>query len=233
MLSACCIQAQEKAIRLGFKAGANFSLFTNKVSPFSEPVADKYAYFRRDVRPSAMGGVTAEFMLTKGFSIGAEVLFSSRGMSHSEKNSYVVTYDTEGNKKVGRNRYNYNIDYLEIPVTINYDFEKNSERTRLIGYVGLAPAMNTHAKTKLRYADNLDGDGYRTPNEDAKLNNVRLFNNNFIFGVQLGEKGSKKPNVFGDLRGSYTLRSVFNSSALTNDLNTKMITGTIAVGIKF
>ncbi|RZK82361.1 MAG: PorT family protein [Pedobacter sp.] len=234
VLASLCTQAQQKAIRLGIKAGANFSLFTSKISPFTEPVDAKYEYFRRQARTSAMGGVTAEFMLTHGFSLGVEVLFSSRGMTHSEKNNYVVTYDNEGNRSVGRNRFIYGIDYVEVPVTINYDFEKNSDHTRFLGYVGLAPAMNTHAKTKLRYAENLDADGYRTPDEDARLSNVRLLNNNIVFGIQVGEKNATRASGFVDLRGTYTLRSVFNKSPLIADNNnTRMLTGTLSVGLKF
>jgi hypothetical protein len=181
---------------------------------------------------SAMGGLTAEFVLTKGFSLGVEFLFSSRGMAYKEENNYAVILDEEG-ENTATNRYTYNIDYLEVPVTINYNFKEESSTLRLVGYVGMAPAMAIHSKTKLRYAEGLDGDGYRAANENLKLNNVRLYNNNLLVGFQVGENSTKRLGGYLDLRATHSLRPTFLSrSQGANNVNTKIVTFTLAVGIR-
>lgn len=229
VLSCLYTQAQEKQIRLGVKMGANFSLFTNTIPPFDDAAGTKYEYFKRDIRSSAIGGITAEFLLTKGFSIGAEVLYSSRGMMYSEKNDYVVRVDENGSRHA-RNRFVYVTDYLEVPVTINYNFNPPTSRAWIAAYAGLAPAMSIYSKTKLIYADNTDGDGYRANNEHASLRDVRLYNNNILFGIQAGDR---KSHLYADFRSAYTLRPVFSRSSVNrSNLDTKMLSFSLAVGVK-
>ncbi|MEJ7557709.1 MAG: porin family protein [Pedobacter sp.] len=231
-LSCLCTQAQEKSIRLGAKIGANFSLFTQSVAPFDQKNGTRFEFFDRDARISGMGGLTAEFILTKGFSFGVEFLFSSRGMTYKEENNYAVILDDEG-ENTATNRYTYNIDYLEVPVTINYNFKEASSSLRLVGYIGMAPSMAIHGKTKLRYAEGLDGDGYRAANENSSLNNVRLYNNNILVGFQAGENSTKRLGGYLDLRATHTLRPTFvNQTQGANNANTKIVTFTFAVGIR-
>ena len=227
-----CLHAQEKTIKLGAKVGANFSLFTQSVAPFDDKQGTRFEYFNRDARISGMGGLTAEFILTNGFSMGVEFLFSSRGMAYKEKNNYVVILDEEG-RNTASNRFTYNIDFLEVPVTINYNFRDESSSFRLVGYVGISPTMSISSKTKLRYADGIDGDGYRAANENAELDNVRLYNNNILAGVQIGENSSKKLGGYLDLRGTRTLRPIFQGrSNNSSNRNTNILTFTVAVGVK-
>ncbi|MBC7567807.1 MAG: PorT family protein [Pedobacter sp.] len=231
-LSAFCVQAQERSIRLGAKVGANFSLFTQSVAPFDQKTGTRFEFFDRDVRISGMGGLTAEFLLPKGFSLGVEFLFSSRGMAYKEENNYAVVLNEEG-ENTATNRFTYNIDYLEIPVTINYNFNEPSSSLRLVGYIGIAPAMAIHSKTTLRYAEGLDGDGYRAANENANLNNVRLYNNNVLAGFQIGENSTKRLGGYLDLRGTRTLRPVFQGKSRSANIpNTNMLTFTLAIGIR-
>jgi len=231
-LSGLCAQAQEKSIKIGAKVGANFSLFTRSVAPFDRKAGTRFEYFDRDARISGMAGITAEFMLTKGFSLGTEFLFSSRGMAYKEENNYVVILNEDG-ENTASNRYTYSIDYLEIPVTINYNFKDPSSNIRLVGYVGLAPTMSIYNKTQLRYAKGVDGDGYRAANENGTLSNVRLFNNNVLFGFQVGENSDKRLGGYLDLRGTRTLRPIFQgSNRINNNPNTNILTFTVAVGIR-
>ncbi|RZL19721.1 MAG: PorT family protein [Pedobacter sp.] len=231
-LSAFCAQAQEKSIRLGAKIGANFSLFSRSVEPFDQKQGTRFEYFDRDARISGMGGLTAEFILTKGFSLGVEFLYTTRGMAYKEKNNHVVILNEEG-RNTASNRYTYNIDYLEVPVTINYNFNDASSSLRLVGYMGIAPAMVVNSRTTLRYADGVDGDGYRAANENNKLTNVRLYNNNILFGFQVGENSSKRLGGYLDLRGTHTLRPIFQGTNNIRSMrNTNMLSFTLAVGIR-
>jgi len=231
-LSGLCAQAQERSIRFGAKVGANFSLFTQSVDPFDQKQGTRFEFFDRDARISGMGGVTAEFILAKGFSLGVEFLFSSRGMAYKEENNYAVILNDEG-ENTASNRFTYNIDYLEIPVTIIYNFKKPSSSLRLVGYAGIAPAMAIHSKTTLRYAEGLDGDGYRAANENTTLNNVRLYNNNILLGFRVGENSTKRLGGYLDLRGTRTLRPVFQGKSRSANIpNTNMLTFTVAIGIR-
>jgi hypothetical protein len=231
-LSGLCTQAQEKSVRFGAKVGANVSLFTQSVDPFYQKQGTRFEFFNRDARLSGMGGITAEFILPKGFSLGLELLFSSRGMAYTEENNYAYIANDEG-ENTATNRFSYNIDYLEVPITINYNFKDPSSTLRLVGYAGIAPAMSIHGKTTLRYAEGLDGDGFRAANENNKLNNVRLYNNNILLGVQVGENSTKRLGGYLDLRGARTLQPVFQGrSRNSNSPNTNMITFTLAIGIR-
>jgi hypothetical protein len=231
-LPGLCTQAQEKAIRFGAKVGANFSLFTQSVAPFDQKDGTRFEFFNRDVRISGMAGVTAQFQMTNGFSLGTEFLFSSRGMAYKEKNNYVVILDEDG-RNTASNRFTYNIDYLELPVTINYNFKESSSSYRLVGYVGISPTMAINSKTKLRYADGIDGDGYRARNENTTLTNVRLYNNNILAGIQVGENNSKRLGGYLDLRATHTLRPIFQGrSRGTTTPNTQMLTFTLSAGIR-
>lgn len=225
-------QGQEKSIRLGAKVGANFSLFTQTVAPFDKKQGTRFEYFNRDLRISGMAGLTAEFILPKGFSLGTEILFSSRGMAYKEKNNYVVILNEDG-RNTASNRFTYVIDYLEVPVTINFNFNEQSSSIRLVGYVGIAPSMAINTRTKLKYADGVDGDGYRAANENNKLNGVRLYNNNLLAGFQVGENSAKKLGGYLDLRASHTLRPIFQGSSRRIDSdNTNIVTLSIAAGIR-
>lgn len=228
------LNAQEKQIRLGVKIGANFSVFTRDVAPFWGTVAPKYQYFRPTGRSSGMGGITADFSVKRRFSLGAELLFNSRGMAYSEENNYVYETDNDGSETQAYNRYNFNVDYLEVPVTANLHFYPRGN-VKLSAYAGLAPSIAVHGKSKLRYAKGVDGDGYRANNESAKLDNVRYSNNSALIGFQVGglEGGRSKVQPFLDLRGSYMLRSVFSGTGRGSLMDTRMFTGTFSFGVKF
>ncbi|MHA4895929.1 porin family protein [Pedobacter sp. PWIIR3] len=228
------VQAQEKQIRLGVKIGANFSVFTNDVYPFKGTTDPKFMYFKPSGRASGMGGVTADFSVRRSFSLGAELLFNSRGMAYSEENNYAYETDENGYEKQSYNFFNYNIDYLEVPVTANYHFYPRGH-VKLTAYAGLAPSIAIHGKSKLKYAKGLDGDGYRASNENTSLTNVRSSNNSVLAGFQVSGLGLGATKVipFLDLRLSYLLRSVFSGTQHGSDLDTKMFTGTFAFGVKF
>ncbi|RZM29553.1 MAG: PorT family protein [Pedobacter sp.] len=226
---------EEKKVRLGLKIGVNASLFTREVAPFDGERLRAYRNFVSYYRPSGMGGVTAQLMLTKNLSFGAEAIFNSRGMAFREPNQRVVIVDDEGNEEFAFNYFNYNIDYIEFPVMINYGFKPIDDRTMISGYVGVAPATVVNRKTKLRYEESMDGSRTKGRYETATLSSVRPFNASLLGGIQIGEMNSKKASLYGDLRLSHTLLTVFErDKTLEGDnLNTHMFTTTLAFGLKF
>ncbi|MEJ2884021.1 outer membrane beta-barrel protein [Pedobacter sp. GR22-6] len=225
----------ERKVKFGIKGGFNASLFTRTVEPFGPAQRARLDYFRRFFHASGFGGLTAEGSISNRFSIGAEVLYSSRGMAHREKNDYVVTYDEEGNEQQAYNYFNYNLAYLEFPITVNYNFADPDSRTYVAAYAGMAPAISVRATTKVRYAESIDASGRRAVNEKSRLDNVNHFNNSILLGIKVGEHNTRSVSPLGDFRMSYTMLPVFKKdvAANGNNLKTAMLTCSIGLGLRF
>lgn len=225
----------EKKVKFGLKAGVNASLFTREVAPFDGERSSKYADFLSYYRPSGMGGVTAQLTLNKHFSLGAEVIFNSRGMAFREPNQRVIIVDDEGNEEFAYTYFNYNIDYIEFPLMINYGFKPPAHKVMVMGYIGLAPGTVVNRKTKLRYEKSTDGSPSRGRNEQARLNSVNPFNTSLLAGVQIGEMNTDRATIFGDLRFSHTLLPVFERDKTLEgaNLKTHMFTVSMAFGVRF
>lgn len=225
----------QKLIRFGLKAGINGSLFTRNTAPFDNPNRRQMAYFNRFFRPSGFGGVTIDFQVSPRLYIGTEVLYNTRGMVYREKNDAVYIVDDEGNEQQAYNNFNYNIDYFELPVTLNYNVSRKGSNTLLTVYGGIAPGIVSNAKTKLYYEESTTSDGRFAGNRRAKLNNVRELNNNLIAGLKVGEDAPDRIAFFGDFRVSHTLQPVFSRDTddYGNNLNTNMLTFSIAIGLRF
>ena len=142
-----CVHAQEKSPRFKFgaKAGINLSFLTHDIGPFSQP-DETYSSFKRNPRPSANIGVTLNVQMPKKFNFGVELLFNTRGTTYIEENENVQEEDDEGVKRNARNYFNYNIDYLELPLTVNYNFKSELSNTYVTGYAGIAPALESTIK---------------------------------------------------------------------------------------
>jgi len=227
--------AYERKLRFGLKAGVNGSLFTKTVEPFGPEQSGRLDYFNRFFRISGFGGLTVDAAVSKRLSVGVEALYNARGMAYREKNNHVILYDSEGNERQAFNDFNYNIDYIEFPLTLNYNFSDTEARTFIAGYAGVAPALAVHAITKMSYAESVDGSGRRARNERANLNEVNHFNNSLLLGLKVGDNNPRKTSVFGDFRMSYTLLPVFKKDeALSkNNLRTEMLTFSLGLGFKF
>jgi hypothetical protein len=222
-------QYQPDKIKFGLKAGFNVSLFTRDIAQFvlrDEP----WQNFNRSVRGSFTGGLTVDINMARGFSLGTEVLFSSRGMSYREENERIIKTDEEGREVKVYNYYNYNVDFMELPVALKYNFKPESSRTLLIAYAGISQAVLVNHKAKLSYPRKDDRD-----NEKSDLENVHRFNKNLIAGMQIGEKEAFGVDAYFDLRGSYSLSPVFNKpeDSEGNNLHTRMWTIALTFGVKF
>ncbi|TDQ08209.1 porin family protein [Pedobacter metabolipauper] len=233
-LCASAQESPEKRIRFGLKAGVNGSLFTKAVDPFDDFDRRGLSYFRRFFRASGFGGVTLDAELSPRISIGAEGLFTSKGMAYREQNDAVIIIDSDGQEQQAYNYYNFNVDYLELPLTINYNFSQTSNLF-LTTYAGFAPAINIAAKTKLRYEGDVNGDGRKTRSVKDKLDHVNHFNNSLIAGLKVGDSVADKPAIFLDFRTSYLLNPVFNRSRSDNgnNLDTHMLSFSLGFGVKF
>jgi len=156
-------------------------------------------------------------------------------MAYREKNYDVVILDENGNAQQAYNDFNYNIDYIEFPITLNLNFTGTMGKVWFAPYAGIAPAIKIHSMTKLRYEKSPNGGRRGKTNEKMTLTNVNHFNNSLLAGFKVGEVKSQGASVFGDLRISHTLLPVFNRSAAGNgnNLDTRMLTFSASVGLRF
>ena len=224
-----------KPVMLGFKFAVNASVFTRAVTPFDGDRDRKYENYMTGYRSSGSGGITAQLALKKGFYLEAEALFSSRGMAYLESNQRVVIVDDEGNEDFAYNHYNYNIDYIEFPVMINYKFQHLGKGSYLSGYIGVAPGTVVNRKIKVRYEEAPNGERSKGRYEISTLNSVNPFNASLIGGAQIDGKPMDKLILFGDLRFNYTLMPVFDrdTSPDGRNLKTHMLTAALGFGIRF
>lgn len=225
----------EKRVKFGIKAGINGSLFTSTVDPFGPSQRNRLNDFRRFFRTSAFGGFTADGSISRRWTIGAELLFNSRGMAYREKNYDVIIVDENGYEEQAYNDFNYNIDYFELPLTINYSFNAASSNVWIAGYAGMAPGFVVNSITKLRYEKPDYGGGRRARDEKSTLNDVNHFNNSLLLGLKVGDNKSRGVSMFGDFRASYAMLPVFSRSSADNgnNLDTKMLTFSVSLGLKF
>jgi len=222
-------QFRDSRVKAGAKIGFNVSYFTRDVDLFDDPV-EPYNFFKNSLRGSFTGGVTLDIEMVKSFTFGMELLYSSRGMGYSQKNDRVIIETKDGQTKSAYNRFQYQVDYLELPLTVNYNFKPISSKNMIIGYLGFAPALLIKNKTKLDYPKS-DPDH---EDQKADLGNVNSFMKSFLAGVKVGES-YPDTELYVDFRGNYTLSKVFNRSTndLGQNLDTRMFTFTFAFGVKF
>ncbi|WP_285008688.1 porin family protein [Pedobacter faecalis] len=229
-----CAHAQitfQKHIRVGIKAGVNASVFSKDVEPFDPRIPGYYDTFQNWARFSGHGGVTFDYHVTDRLSIGAELLYSGRGMSYREENDEAIIY-TEDGEQQAYNYFNYKIDYMELPVTVQYNVLSPATNVRLGIYGGFARGVALHKRTKLIFPE---ADGYDKPeNEQNELMYVRNFSTSVIGGLKVSGK-SLKTNPFADIRASQMINPVFNRKSAPNggNLDTRMFTLSLAVGVQF
>jgi hypothetical protein len=224
-------RAQDESPRIifGIKAGFGISYFSDDVVPFDQP-NEKLGAFRRSERPALFPGITMDVELTSGFSFITELLYSPRGMEYSEKVPRVIIKERDGSEKSVYNNFDYNINYLELPLIINYNFSKKTAKTFWQAYAGIAPGVLISSKTKLDYYRETD----TQQDTKSKLQDVRPFNHSFIAGIKSGDGLGTLYEGYIDLRASYTLSPVFKRALgdTGGNLNTRMYTFTLSLGIK-
>lgn len=230
------VRAQSSFVQplvFGIKTGLNASFFTADVDTF-DPASSSYnAAFKRFLRASGFAGVTVDYMVKERFSVGAEVLYNSRGMAYKRENNSVLVLGRDGVEQA-YSYFKYNIDYLEMPLTASYNVLAVASDNWLTGYAGLAPAIVVRKGVKLDHPKANAGPWEGEPDQSAELSNVRAFNASLLAGIQFGGVPSFV-GAFADLRASYTLLPVFDRDrSITGDnLNTRMLSFSLGLGIKF
>ena len=222
-------QDESSRVNFGVKGGFSMSHFTDDVAPFDQP-DENFSAYKRSERFSFVPGITMDVQLTRGFSFITEVLYNSRGMGYSEKIPRLVIRDRDGREKSAYNYFDYKINYLELPLILNYNFSKKTAKTYWQAYAGIAPAVLISSKTKIDYYTESD----TRQDTKSKLHDVRPFNHSFIAGIKSGDGLNTLYEGYVDLRVSYTLSPVFKQALndTGGNLNTRMYTFTLSVGLK-
>jgi len=224
----------QKVIRVGVKAGITGSVFTRDVEPFDPRIPGYYENFDRYVNLNGYGGITLDYEVTARISLGAELLYSAKGMAYWEENNGVVFYDEDGNRGQAHNVFYFDIDYVELPITLNVSVLRPEGKVWLKAYGGMARGAAVYKKTKITYPE---VGGYDQPGDAGKkeLQHVRTFNTSVIGGLKVGSNKRKSIFPYGDLRGSYMLQPVFNRKKADTggNLDTRMFSLSLGLGVQF
>ena len=228
----CKTQAQvppSTKLKIGFKTGLSLSSFTNDVSVFEN---GNYANFERYFRIASLVGVIAKYPVVPSFSLGAEILYTGRGAAYRQENGSVVIITNQGAEKA-YNYFKFNINYLELPLTANFNLSANSSnKTSFYIYGGLAPAIALNSKTAYHSYDNKGSSPIaNNTTESGELEGVRTFNISTVAGFEV--TGKKEGSFFINGRISNSLLPVFQQTTSPEGYNMKtgMWTATLGIGI--
>ncbi|WP_199119616.1 porin family protein [Pedobacter sp. ASV28] len=222
--------SQEKTkLKIGLKLGINFSAFTNKAQMLTTFDAMGYNDFESYFRGSIAVGLVGEYNLSNRLNVGTELLYNSRGNAYRRENNSVLSLNSNGGRQQAYDYYIFKLDYLELPIMINYKF-LNGSSTYLSAYGGVAPGILVSSNVSLKYPTITSGPGNGQPNRDQSLHGVNKLNISPLIGVQVGSQQLGKTTFYLDLRGSYGIVPVFKNNI---GFDTRMVTGTFGLGLKF
>lgn len=214
-------------LTIGFKTGLSLSSFTKDVSVFER---GNYANFKRYFRIASLVGVVAKYPVSTSFSWGAELLYTGRGAAYRQENGSVVVITNQGAEKA-YNYFKFKIDYLEIPLTANYNLSANSNGTTSFSiYGGLAPAFALNQKTSYHSYDNNGSSPIaNSTTENGELKDVRAFNLSTVAGFEIA--GKKEGSFFFNGRISNSLLPVFQQATSPEGYNMKTGMWTVTLGL--
>lgn len=223
----------EKPVVFGLKMGFNGSFFTEDVAGFEPGSPNHNSSFERFLRFSPIIGASVDYTLNKHISFGAEILYNTRGMAYRQQNNNVIMIGQHGNE-TAYNYFKYRIEYIELPITVHFNFLPPVQDNWLTFYVGIAPAIAVSESVKFDYPQVTMGPGKEPDDINGTLSGVKAFNASLLSGLQFGSR----PSVMGwfvDLRGSYALMPVFDDKIDGNgdNLDTQMLTFSLGFGLKF
>ena len=182
--------------KFGIKGGVNLSnLYVNNVQDEHVKVAGQVGFF-------------AKLPLTRGVSLQPELLYTSKGAK--------VTYD---NLLQGKGEYRYNLNYVEVPLTLVFNIVKNFNL-----HGGGYMAYLTSANVK-----NLN-DGTITGFSDLRADNFHRVDYGLVGGL-----GVDIENVTIGARYNYGMAEVGKSGSFSGDMtrNAKNSSLSFFIGIAF
>ncbi|MEO6520215.1 MAG: porin family protein [Mucilaginibacter sp.] len=220
-------------LHYNINAGFNISWFTNDVGVFNKSypgyAGSSYSQFDHYFRGSALVNVSLDYPVSPKFGVAAGLAYSGRGGGYKTEVKGITIRDNDNNDVSANNNYNLKIDYMELPLLLQYNLRNPSSDKAFILYGGIAPAVRVGSAARYVYYPE---DVTVTTVDETKvkqygLNNANVFNLHPILGMQFGPNRDKN-DFFIDLRFEYSLLPVFNNSSPY--YNTQMWTGSFGFG---
>ena len=146
-------------IKFGVKGGLSLSNLTVKPEETAFPF---------DNKTGVVGGISLNLGLSRMFSVQPEILYVQKGSKASET--------VEGVELTGK----YEIDYVEVPLLLNFSFAKPGSSFVPSVYAGPYAGFNARAKIKITG----DGESYSQDFKDE----IKDTEFGLTFGIGLGKK---------------------------------------------
>jgi len=224
-------------LHYNINAGFNVSWFTDDVGIFNKSypgyAGSNYSQFDQYVRISALVNVSVDYPISPSFDLSAGLAYSGRGGSYKNQVKGITIHDPGDNNKevTDDNKYNYKIDYMELPLLLQYNLRNSVGNKVFMLYGGVAPAVRVGSAARYVYypEDVTDTNIGDTKVKQYGLNNANVFNLHSIFGIQLGSNRDKN-DFFVDLHFEYSTLPVFNNSSPY--YNTQVWTGSLGFGFR-
>jgi hypothetical protein len=226
-------------VRFGIKAGVNVSGFTRDVGVFdsnsSRYTNSPYNGAQNFARLTCLFGVTADYPINSKWSFVTELLYNGRGGAYQIENPNVYDTDQNGNSTTAYDRYNFQIDYIEAPLILQYRLSIGTDNEAYLLYGGIAPAMLVKSRTNYNYYTGT-GDAADASSATTKgvLYHVNTFNISPIAGLKIAFNHDEQRMPFVDFRLEYATLPVFNRPESNGyNLRTGMWTLAIGAGLRF
>jgi hypothetical protein len=226
-------------VHIGLKIGLNFSGFTGEIAQFDRNTPgyanSVYSGYTNYFRLTCFGGVTADYPISHSFSLAGELLYNGRGAAYQVENDSVIQYDTDGNQTTTYDTYTFRMDYIEVPLLLQYKLPIHDVTTLYFVYGGLSPAIAVKTKTNDQYYFPGDSpEDVKSTSQTANLNYVSGLTVNPVVGFLIRDKEDKRVQLFGDIRFEYSISPVFNrASSGGSTLQTNMWTAMLGLGVRF
>ncbi len=226
-------------VRFGIKAGLNVSGFTRDVGVFDQHsagyVGSPYEGAENFARLTCLFGVTADYPMNDRLSFSAEFLYNGRGGAYQIANANVYDTDENGNPTTAYDRYNFQIDYVELPLLLQYRLSIGNDNEAYLLYGGIAPALLVKSRTNYNYYTGTGNTSdAASSTESGVLYHVNNWNISPIAGLKINWNHDEARMPFVDFRLEYASLPVFNRPENNGyNLRTGMWTLAIGAGLRF
>jgi len=229
----------QRRVRFSIKAGLNLSGFTNDVGVFDRNspgyATGPYASAQNYARLTCLFGVTADYPISDKLTIATEFLYNGRGGAYHMENPNVYDTDEYGNAVTAYDTYNFQIDYIEVPLLLQYKLSTDHDNATYLLYGGIAPAMVVKSRTNYNYYTGTGNTGNAaSASEKGVLYHVNNWNISPLVGLKIAWNHDAPRMPFLDIRLEYAASPVFNRSESNGyNLQTGMWTLAIGGGLRF
>ena len=196
---------------IGIKGGVSFTNIAG--SDFAES---------NDSRIGFSGGLSYEYFLKDNHSISFDLVINQRGFRND-----LIFRDSQGNPTGQKATFEFNYDYLSIPIKTGIYF---GQKIRAFGNIGVVPSILVNAKTMIPA---IEADGTAFPAETIDITErVNKFDFAGLIEIGVNYKATGKFWLFGSLTYQYSFTSITNADYF-EDSKIRHTGLTLSFGIKY